>query len=131
VIVRTVLVVDDEWAIADWLQSLLTDEGYDVLVASNGKQALELLRRQDVDLVLSDFMMPILDGPALAGQMAADPAMADIPIVIMSALQEAAVRQRIDRYRRFLRKPFREADVLQAVRYCLGPHQVGRGDGSP
>jgi CheY-like chemotaxis protein len=131
VIVRTVLVVDDEWAIADWLQSLLTDEGYDVLVASNGKQALELLRRQDVDLVLSDFMMPILDGPALAGQMAADPAMADIPIVIMSALQEAAVRQRIDRYRTFLRKPFREADVLQAIRHCLGPQQAGRGEGSP
>jgi CheY-like chemotaxis protein len=117
--VQTVLVVDDEWAIADWLHALLDDEGYDVLVASNGKQALELLRRQKADLIVSDFMMPILDGPGLLRELAKSPGLSGIPVIVMSSLQETAVRERCDGYKAFLRKPFREADVLKTIQRVL------------
>jgi CheY-like chemotaxis protein len=117
--VQTVLVVDDEWAIADWLHALLGDEGYDVLVASNGKQALELLRRQKADLIVSDFMMPILDGPGLLRELAKSPGLSGIPVIVMSSLQETAVRERCDGYKAFLRKPFREADVLKTIQRVL------------
>jgi two-component system chemotaxis sensor kinase CheA len=115
--VRTVLVVDDEWAIADWLSALLSDEGYNAIVASNGKQALDILARAEVDLVLTDFMMPIMDGPAFLAALAQHHA--GIPVVMMSSLQEAAVRQRCDGYEVFLRKPFREGDLLDAVKRVL------------
>jgi CheY-like chemotaxis protein len=55
--VPTILVVDDEWAIADWLEAILSDEGHRVLVASSGKEALEVLANEPIQLVISDFMM--------------------------------------------------------------------------
>ena len=117
----TVLVVEDEWAIADWLQSLLAEEGYGVTVASNGRQALDILKHEKPDLVLTDFMMPILDGQQLLAAIRKDPALADIPVVFMSSLQEPAVRQRADGYRAFLRKPFRETELLRVLEQVLGP----------
>lgn len=116
---RTVLVVEDEWAIADWLDALLVEEGYHVVVASNGKRAVEILRDQKPDLILTDFMMPIMDGPALLQAIAADAAMAGVPIVVMSSLPEATVVERCKGYRAFIRKPFREAELLQTLSRLL------------
>ena len=116
---RTVLVVEDEWAIADWLDALLVEEGYHVVVASNGKRAIEILRDQKPDLILTDFMMPIMDGPALLQAIAADAAMAGVPIVVMSSLPEATVVERCKGYRAFIRKPFREAELLQTLSRLL------------
>ena len=59
----TVLVVDDEFGIVDVLETVLTDEGYRVLTACNGKQGLERLVTEKPDVVLLDFMMPILVAP--------------------------------------------------------------------
>ena len=67
--VRTVLIVEDEWAIADWLEVLLSENGYNVLVASNGREALDILHRETPDLVLTDFMMPFVDGAGLIAAM--------------------------------------------------------------
>ena len=116
---RTILVVEDEWAIADWLDALLVEEGYHVVVASNGKRAVEILRDQKPDLILTDFMMPIMDGPALLQAIAADAAMAGVPIVVMSSLPEATVVERCKGYRAFIRKPFREAELLQTLSRLL------------
>jgi two-component system chemotaxis sensor kinase CheA len=52
VTVRTVLIAEDEWAIADWLEALLSEKGYKVLVASNGREALDILHRETPDLCL-------------------------------------------------------------------------------
>ena len=117
----TVLVVDDEWAIADWLATIISEEGHRVLVASNGKRALEILENEGVDLVIADFMMPLVDGPALMSAMKADSRTADIPVIIMTALPESTVRQRLVGYQAFLRKPFREAELLAGLAKVLGP----------
>jgi CheY-like chemotaxis protein len=116
--VQTVLVVDDEWAIAEWLDSLLTDEGYRVLSANNGKRALQILKDQKPDLLLTDFMMPIMDGPTLLLTMKRDGL--DIPVILMSGLPEASVSERCDGYQAFMRKPFREAELLETLRRLLG-----------
>jgi two-component system chemotaxis sensor kinase CheA len=116
--VRTVLVVEDEWAIADWLQALLADEGYSVLVAGNGKRALEFIAAQKPDLILTDFMMPIMDGPAMLSALKRD-GVADIPVIVMSSLPEATVKERCDGYHAFIRKPFRESELLQAIQRLL------------
>jgi two-component system chemotaxis sensor kinase CheA len=116
--VPTVLIVEDEWAIADWLGGLLGDEGYQVVTASDGKQALQLLKNHKPDLVLTDFMMPIMDGPALLAAMRRD-GLDGIPVIVMSGLPQASVASRCDGYQAFIRKPFREADLLQTVRRLL------------
>jgi CheY-like chemotaxis protein len=118
VIVRTILVVDDEWAIADWLHSLLTDEGYRVLIAANGKRALELLAEYKPDVLLTDVMMPVMDGPALLGALKSAGSVA-FPIVVMSSLPEPAATQRIDGHAAFLRKPFRESELLHTLHRVL------------
>ena len=61
----TVLVVEDEFGIADLIEAVLEDEGYRVLIAVNGKQGLELLARERPDLMFLDYMMPVMDGAAV------------------------------------------------------------------
>lgn len=68
--ITTVLVVDDEFAIADLLEMVLADEGYRVLLAINGRQGLERLAEGPrPDLVISDYMMPVLDGAGFVQAM--------------------------------------------------------------
>ena len=89
----TVLIVEDEFAIADLLAMALTDEGYHVLQAANGRQGLERLAKGPrPDLVISDYMMPILDGGGLLQAMRQTAAQRDIPCILMSSMPEANVR---------------------------------------
>lgn len=118
---QTLLVVEDEWAIADWLEVLLSEHAYHVLVASNGRQALDILHREKPDLVLTDFMMPFVDGAGLISAMADNPRTSAIPVVVMTSLTENAVQQRVRRYRAFLRKPFHESDLLRILSDVLPP----------
>src|SRR5579885_1072524 len=82
---KTILVVEDEFAIADMLSSLLEDEGYRVILASNGQEGLARLAETRPNTVLCDVMMPIMDGRQLRKTMKADPSFKDVPIVLMSA----------------------------------------------
>jgi DNA-binding response OmpR family regulator len=120
VTVRTVLIVEDEWAIADWLQVLLSENGYNVLSAGNGREALDILHRETPDLVLTDFMMPLVDGAGLLAAMQEKSATRDIPVVVVTSLLESVVRDRVVGYRAYLRKPFREAELMKIVRAILG-----------
>jgi CheY-like chemotaxis protein len=116
----TVLVVDDEFGIVDVLETILTDEGYRVLTACNGKQGLVRLSEEKPEVILMDFMMPILGGGDMLRAMAAEPAYQRIPVIVMSSLREEAVAQRCKGYAAFLHKPFRAAAVLSAVAFVLG-----------
>lgn len=116
----SVLVVDDEFGIARLLEDVLTDEGHRVALAANGRQALEKLAAERPDLVLADYMMPIMDGAELLRAMAADPRFKDIPVVLMSSIPEAAVAERCLGYVRFVRKPFKIADIVDIVAALAG-----------
>ena len=82
----TVLVVDDEFGIVDVLETILSDEGYRVLTACNGKQGLARLAEEKPEVILLDFMMPILSGSQMLRAMALEPAYQRIPVIIMSSL---------------------------------------------
>jgi CheY-like chemotaxis protein len=116
----TVLVVDDEFGIVDVLETILTDEGYRVVTACNGKQGLVRLSAEKPDVILLDFMMPILGGAEMLRAMAADPACEGIPVIIISSLREDVIAERCKGYAAFLHKPFRAAAVLSAVARVLG-----------
>ncbi len=125
------LVVDDEFGVAEVLDAILTDEGYRVITATNGRQALARIAEQRPDLVLLDYMMPVLDGAAVLRALATDPAADSLPVVVMSALPEEAISTLTKRYAVFLRKPFRIKTVLAAISCALpAPGGLMGGGGS-
>jgi CheY-like chemotaxis protein len=117
--VKTLLIVDDEISLVQVLEAILTDNGYRVLVAVNGRAALDQLATTKPDLVLLDYMMPVFDGPAVLEAMAADPAYRDIPVVMISSLPEAAVAEKCHGYAAFLRKPFSAPKIIETIRQVL------------
>ena len=118
----TILIVEDEFAIAELLEMVLVDEGYHILRASNGRQGLECLATEPrPDLVISDYMMPILDGASMIQTMRENAAQRDIPCIIMSSMPEDNVRQRIQGYSSFVRKPFQLIKMVELVATTLGP----------
>jgi CheY-like chemotaxis protein len=117
--VKTILVVDDEFGIALMLASTLEDEGYRVFTAANGRQGLERLAENRPDLIISDLMMPVMDGAAMSLALRENPDFRHIPIVMMSGLPEATVRERFDGYAAYMRKPFFEPVLLKTVAEVL------------
>lgn len=118
---HTILVVEDEFGAADVLMAALEDEGYRVVLAANGRQGLERLAETRPDLIIVDYMMPIMDGVAMARTVRENPDYAAIPIVMTSAVTEQAVRQQFNDFRVFLRKPFRVNELLEIVGRLLRP----------
>jgi CheY-like chemotaxis protein len=116
--VRRVLIVDDEPSSAIAAAELLRFAGYDVATEPNGRAALAAMRRRRPDLLLLDYMMPVLDGMQTVAAMRVDAALAAIPVILMSAAPEGAIPPG-GRTLRFLRKPFREATLLAAVASAL------------
>ena len=106
----TILVVDDDPNIRELLTQELTEAGYQVVAATNGREALAAVRRQQPDLVVLDVMMPEMNGFDVAAVLKNDPQTMEIPIVILSIVQdrERGFRLGIDRY---LTKPI-DTDLL-------------------
>jgi len=107
----TVLVVDDEHGVAELFNGILTEKGYRVLTAINGKHGLEVLAQEHVNLVFLDFMMPVMGAAVMLHIMMADPLWRRIPVVIMSAVPETIIAKRCSGYVGFLRKPFQVSQV--------------------
>ncbi|MEI8181276.1 MAG: sigma-54 dependent transcriptional regulator [Desulfomonile sp.] len=110
-----VLVVDDEKNYLVVLEDLLADEGYDVLTASSGAEALEIIKKAPVQAVLSDIKMPGMTGIELLERiLAVDP---DLPVILMTAYAE--VDQAVDAMKKgaldHIQKPFDNRDVKRAV----------------
>ena len=115
----TILVVDDEFGIAELFDAILADEGHRVLTASNGRHALETLAADRPDLIFLDFMMPVMDGAGMLRHLAADPGLSSIPVVMMSSIPEASVAERCKGYVMFMRKPFSIDEVVNVVQRLL------------
>src|SRR5213595_2312204 len=109
-----ILIVEDDSSSAELLSFVLQDEGYEVVIAANGREALSRLDSNHVALVLCDLMMPVMDGRELCSAMQANPVYQRIPIIIMSAAPEASVSNVAGddcRFSYFIRKPL-DLDLL-------------------
>src|SRR5512146_1132596 len=105
-----VLCVDDEPLLTSVLSRMLRSWGADVLTASNGREALDLLARTSArpDLVFTDLLMPVLGGEGLIRALRRDPALAAVPVVVLSASRTE------ERAAAFVPKPFTTAEVRAA-----------------
>lgn len=108
---KTVLVVDDEIGILDALDAAFKDEGYVTHVATNGQAALDVLASEHVDIVVLDYMMPILDGKKTLDAIRTKDK--KLPVIMLSALNEQSIiDEGVAGYSVFLRKPF---DLLELL----------------
>ena len=118
---RTVLAVDDEPDVLDFVQIVLSDSGYSVLTAPDGEVALGLLeddKEQSIDLLFSDVMMPRMSGFALAAK--ARGLRPDIPVVLASGYVAVDVAKAISEGDiPLLAKPFRPAQLLAEIERAL------------
>ncbi len=116
----TVLVVDDEFGIAELLDAGLTDEGHRVLVAMDGRHGMETLATERPDLIFLDFMMPVMNGAAMLNALSADPALRGIPVVMMSSMPAETVGEQCSGYVAIIRKPFRIIEIVDLAERLLG-----------
>ena len=114
----TILIVDDDDSIRSLLHQELNEAGYIIEEATNGKQALESVRRNKPDLLILDIMMPEMNGFDVAAVLKNDPETMDIPILVLSIVQDKARGYRIgvDRY---LTKPIDTAQLFTEVGVLL------------
>jgi CheY-like chemotaxis protein len=121
---KTVLLVEDDADIRDSLQDILEEEGFDVVPASNGKQAIDFLTMNEpagAALVILDLLMPMVSGWEVLERMTRDPALADIPVLVLSA----ATGDKPERAQGFVRKPFSlEAFVSKVHGVVDRPHRA-------
>ncbi|OBJ88517.1 histidine kinase [Mycobacterium gordonae] len=113
-----VLVADDNVDMREYLANLLGASGYQVSGVGDGEQALEAIRAQLPDLVISDVMMPKLDGLQLLAALRADQRTAALPVLLLSARagQEASIEGLLAGADDYLVKPFAAAELLARVR---------------
>jgi len=111
-------VVDDEPDLADLYQSILTEEGYDVVSASNGVEALALLEHDSVELIISDVIMPEMDGGELSQKV--HKLYPGIKIQLISGFNEDEQIRESELKTQILHKPIDAEDLLERVRDLLG-----------
>jgi CheY-like chemotaxis protein len=119
---KRILICDDDPVILRLLQVNLELEGYDVLQAHHGEEALEIAGAEHPDLIILDIMMPRLDGYQTAERLKADDATKEIPIVFVSAKAQQSDIDKGKSYgvAEYLTKPFDPTDLLEIVERLVG-----------
>ncbi|MDO9026314.1 MAG: response regulator [bacterium] len=117
-----ILVAEDDSNLNWVYQSILEEAGYQVITSENGREALDKVHQIFPDLLLTDAILPGMDGFELAEAVRSNPATKEIPIVFISGVVEAADRERAARLgiSQYLSKPVQVKDLLAAVKTALG-----------
>jgi CheY-like chemotaxis protein len=117
---KTILIVEDDIAIAEFLREMLQDMGYKILRAVNGRDGLQQLEIATPELIMTDMMMPIMNGRQLCMELRADQRYQHIPIILMSAIRPPNLDPEL--YTHFLPKPFALDTLLTMIEQVLGTH---------
>ncbi|BDG10498.1 response regulator [Anaeromyxobacter paludicola] len=120
-----ILLVEDDAAIRESVADCLVFEGYRVRSASNGRDGLDLLRREKPAVVVLDLLMPVLGGAQFLEEQRRDPEIAGVPVVLMTAAMPSG-RNDIPQATAYLPKPFDLADLLAVVARFAGPGGAGK-----
>ena len=116
---KKVMIIDDEASVCETVRLLLEDEGFEVMSALSGAEALEKLRKEKVDLVLIDFFMPRITGRGLAEKIRADPKLKNLKLAFLTVaefgetgMEELRKLGSLD----YIQKPFNDEDLVRRVK---------------
>jgi len=115
---KTILIVDDDPNIREYLETLLTDNGYETIVADNGEKALEVLAAHSPDLITLDIEMPDKTGPWFNRALQRGKTYANIPIIVITG--HTGLKYVIPNAVGSLSKPFEQKELLDLVRETIG-----------
>jgi len=113
---RRVLVVDDDRDIRGVVSDVLRAEGYEVVTACDGLEALVVASQQHPDVILLDLMMPVMSGRQFRAEQSRDPTLARVPVVVMSAFPQTSDLGAAG----YLSKPFDITELIETVEQCAG-----------
>jgi len=121
----TILVVDDLKDMRDLIASQLERNGYRVIQATQGVEALESAGTHKPDLLITDWMMPTMDGPTLVKSWRSDPALSGIPVIMLTARSDAQSKIESSEVGAdsFIGKPFQDIELLATIRNLLALKQ--------
>jgi DNA-binding response OmpR family regulator len=117
-----ILVVEDEAALAKVLKMRLEIEGFEVRTAGDGAEGMEMIAAERPDLVVVDLMMPVMDGYGMTKAIKTDPALASIPVLVLSALKQEREMERLKKLGAdaFQPKPYDSRELTAKIRELLG-----------
>lgn len=117
----TILIVEDSITQAAFLQTILEMENYKVMVANNGEEALEMIKTKKPHIVLSDVIMPLMDGFTLCKRIKNDKLISDIPVVLLTTLTDPRdiIKGLESGADKFIPKPYKEEYLLSQVESVL------------
>ena len=111
----SVLLAEDDSALRRFLEVVLDRAGYKVVAASDGLEAMKLVLSTPVDVVVTDAMMPNLSGHELCRFLRNSPALAHLPIILLSALERKDVNQSVEQADAFLSKPISGESLVECI----------------
>ena len=128
---KKILVVDDEMDMRFYVTALLESNGYQALAMRDGKTGLQQAREDRPDLIILDIMMPGDGGVKMYSRLKTDPALSDIPVIMLSAVAEPSFRhflamlntqnaQPVPDPAAYLEKPLDHARLLDSIRQTIG-----------
>ncbi|HEY8026849.1 MAG TPA: response regulator, partial [Burkholderiaceae bacterium] len=125
-----ILIVEDSPALAEKLRHLIQSKGYRVRVAMNGNMALEFLAESKPNLVLSDIVMPGIDGYELCHKIKSDGRWCDIPVILITSLNDpkGIVHGLECGADNFIRKPYEDKQLLARIDFLLMSRSMHRGE---
>ncbi len=126
---KTIMVVEDDFFIRDMLVELLEDEGYTVISAANGQEAISQLRtsKELPGLILLDLMMPVMDGRQFRCEQQKDDLLQPIPVVVLTASTDSDVLPQSLEPAAYVAKPVNLQGLLDAVAaFCSQPTALKR-----
>jgi len=114
-----VLVAEDDPSVRLTIKFILADEGYEMLFAEDGEQALALAQARHPDIILLDQMMPKMDGQQVLSALRNDEVMREVPVLVLSGMARGAAAEWPGA--QFVGKPFSPDELIERVRGALKP----------
>jgi hypothetical protein len=126
----TILIAEDSATQAEKLRHILEGQNYQVLAAVNGRLALELARQERPTLIISDVVMPEMDGYQLCHEIKSDPALSNIPVILVTTLSDPqdVIRGLECRADNFIIKPYEERHLLSRIQFVLVNREMREHD---
>ncbi len=116
-----ILAVDDDGTILRVIEALLIPHGYEVVLARNGQEAIEVMTSTKPDLVLMDIMMPKMDGYTALGAIKNDVATKEVPVVMVTAVGQELNKKLAEKLGAagYITKPFQSPELLEVINRLL------------